>query len=176
MIDYHKAAQELLEKNEYRVYGTLTQAGCSFHYPPRLLEPRNNGFRRDYQLTPAGVAIQAWHGEELRDGFHIECPPYARKACVICDTIFCCTYLQYDVSLLKYIVNETEIEEGVFLKSIDGDEEETPDMIEKERALKALMGTAIKQGFSIENLRMAKGYGVLEGYDIACKVCQGDIA
>ena len=176
MQDYHKAAQQLLQDHDYYVYGKLTQAGCSFYYPPRLLEPRSNGFRRDYQLTPEGISIQAWHGEELRDGFDIECPPYARKSCIICDTIFCCSYLQYNATLLKYFIDDTEVDEGTLLRGIDGGDEETPEMLEKEKALKALIQQAYQNGFSDGLLQAADQYGVLVGYNIVCRVCQGDMS
>jgi len=173
-MDYHKAAKQLLQDHDYRVYGKITESGCSFFYPGRCVEPHSDGFRRDYQLGPERLLIQSWNGEELRDSFDVPCPNYARKSCIICDTIFCCGYLQYSPTLITYFVGDVEIEEGTFLRTIDGGEE-TPDMLEKELALKMLIGQAHSTGFSTANLATADQYGILEGYDVACKFLQGDI-
>jgi len=175
MMDYHKAAKQLLRNHDYRVYGKITKSGCSFFYPERRVEPHSTGFRRDYQLNSNSLAIQSWNGEELRDSFDVSCPPYARKSCIICDTIFCCGYLQYSPTLITYFVGDVEIEEVTFLKTIDGGDEETSEMLEKELALKMLIGQAHSTGFSTINLATADQYGILEGYDVACKFLQGDI-
>ena len=170
MIDNSKAVQRLLQENDYQVNGKITQTGCTFSYPPRHLPPYTNGFHRDYRLTPTGVSITLRTTDKTVDNVDIECPVYARKACILADVASCCVYLQYNTTLICLFVNDVETDEKTFMQNINGGTKETPQMLQKEHALNTLLLRAYTDNFTKDNSVLAQQLGVLDGYQTICQL------
>jgi len=154
----------LLDRNDYRVVMQKTDGGCITHFPVRAELP-TPGFLRLYQeFTKDGVLVCEHEegGLEL-DKYEVPCPPYAQRLYTIYQVVYHCMGIGYDVNLVKFVVNDHEVEEQDFFDAHASSFMDTSD-IKNENILRNIVASCFQQGFLPQYELAAKQESVEEGF------------
>jgi hypothetical protein len=158
--------KKLLDRNDYRVAVHATDGGCLALFPQRI-EPPETGFAKLYQqFNPDSVLLctQDEHGVELTDE-NIPCPVYAQKLFTIYQVIFHCFGIGYNITLIKFMHKNEEIDEDEFLNChLNPYGDNSKDELTKETKLRQLMNDCFQRGFQPMHEMAAEGEGIQDGF------------
>lgn len=155
---------QLLDRNDYRVVVQTTDGGCIAQFPERVEEP-TPGFVCLYQeFTPEGISTYEYDmdGEELTCQ-HTDCPVYAQRLFTLYQIIYHCMGIGYNVQLIKFLVDDKEVDEDSFFRA-----NQSPYVMgletNEETKLRQLMGDCFSRGFQPVHAFAAQNEGIEEGF------------
>lgn len=156
---------KLLDKHDYRVVMHKTDSGCITFFPRPLIFPPISFVRMYQEYVDLGVNICGYNeqGEQVNQYIQ-QCPGYAQRLFTIYNTAHKCMLINYDVSLIKLILDDTVVTEDIFFPQHVSPFMSDKDA-EKEYVLRELISQCLRiSGFSLEDDEFAKQESIWDGY------------
>ena len=127
-----------------------------------------NKIQTIYKIIPQGIYIKMTVGDNEMDD-SVKVPAYAISSIIMSDMIFKCNSINYNLALIHFTKDNTEVTEVEFFNSMPikyrkGDEE-------KSIILRNLITAVLLKNMDEEKaVVMAKSYGVTAGYNLSLKI------